>query len=156
MASRERWKRTERRIALELGGERVPVTGRGRGDQPDITHPSLSIEVKTRETLPGWLVDAMAQATASATDDQTPIVVLHQVGTRYDAALVVLELANFRALVATASRTGTGAKHLDHAANGPMPEMLASSGWTPEGQAFIDAIAEQGSAALAALFPDDG
>ena len=34
-----RWKATERRIAALLGGRRVPVSGRGRGDQPDVAHP---------------------------------------------------------------------------------------------------------------------
>jgi hypothetical protein len=47
------WKTAERRIAKELGGTRVPVTGRGRGDVPDIEHPALSVEVKSRRRLPG-------------------------------------------------------------------------------------------------------
>ncbi len=35
----KRWKATERRITALLGGKRVRVSGRGRGDQPDIAHP---------------------------------------------------------------------------------------------------------------------
>ncbi len=35
----KRWKATERRVAALLGGRRVPVSGRGRGDAPDIAHP---------------------------------------------------------------------------------------------------------------------
>jgi hypothetical protein len=46
------WKVCERRIAVELGGCRVPVSGRARGDNPDIEHPTLSIEVKSRKRLP--------------------------------------------------------------------------------------------------------
>ncbi len=33
-----RWKATERRVATVLGGKRVPVSGRGRGDAPDVGH----------------------------------------------------------------------------------------------------------------------
>jgi hypothetical protein len=46
-----RWKATERRIAALLGGRRVPVSGRGRGDQPDVAPPWFSLEVKDRDTL---------------------------------------------------------------------------------------------------------
>lgn len=50
------WKTAERRIAAILGGRRVPVSGRGRGDGPDIAHPLLSIEVEDRASFPatGW------------------------------------------------------------------------------------------------------
>jgi len=51
---------TERRIAALLGGARVPVGGRGRGDQPDVRHPWLSIECKDRIAPPAWLPDALS------------------------------------------------------------------------------------------------
>jgi hypothetical protein len=44
------WKAAERRIATLLGGKRVPVNG--RGDEPDVAHPWLAIEVKHRASLP--------------------------------------------------------------------------------------------------------
>jgi hypothetical protein len=91
----KRWKATERSVARILGGRRVPVSGRGRGDAPDIAHPWLSLEVKDRATLPAWLLDAMAQAEASATPAQLPVAVLHRAGDRYDRALVVLRLSDF-------------------------------------------------------------
>ena len=56
------WKRSERRIASLVGGTRVPVSGRGRGDNPDIRCDWLSPEVKSRRTLPLWLRQAMVQA----------------------------------------------------------------------------------------------
>ncbi len=90
-----RWKATERRIAGLLGGRRVPVSGRGRGDQPDIAHPWLAIEVKDRATLPLWLLDALDQAEASATPEQLPVAVLHRAGDRHDQALIVLRLRAF-------------------------------------------------------------
>ncbi len=93
--SDKRWKATERRIAALLGGRRVPVSGRGRGDQPDIARPWLSLEVKDRATLPIWLLDALDQAEASATDKQLPVAVLHRAGDRHDHSLIVLRLAAF-------------------------------------------------------------
>ncbi len=36
--SRATWKRIERSIAGIIGGERVPITGRARGDTPDVRH----------------------------------------------------------------------------------------------------------------------
>jgi hypothetical protein len=91
----QRWKATERKIAALLGGRRVPVSGRGRGDAPDIAHPWLSLEVKDRAALPAWLLDALAQAEASATPAQLPVAVLHRAGDRHDHALVVVRLKTF-------------------------------------------------------------
>ena len=89
------WKSCERRIADILGGQRVPVSGRSRGDCPDIRHPSLSIECKSRKKLPVWIEDALQQAEASAEDGQLPVVILHQDGRRYIDSLVVLRLKDF-------------------------------------------------------------
>lgn len=97
---RATWKGTERRVAALLGGQRVPVTGRARGDAPDIAHPLLSIEVKHRGTLPGWLTEAVSQAVAAARPGQLPIAVLHAAGSRHDQALVVMRLCDFTRQVA--------------------------------------------------------
>lgn len=103
------WKQAEREVARRLGGQRVPVTGRGRGDAPDIEHARLSPEVKHRATLPGWLLDAMAQATAAAADGRVPVAVLHPAGGRYDDCLCVLRLAHLVALLAgDAGERGAG------------------------------------------------
>ncbi len=95
MMTNPAWKRTERRIATLLGGQRVPVSGRQRGDQPDIAHPELSIEVKHRQSVPAWLTDAMHQAEVSAQPGQTPVVVIHEHGKPYADALVFLKLSQF-------------------------------------------------------------
>lgn len=87
------WKRTERRIAALLGGERVPIAGR---QGADIAHSWLSIEAKHRQTLPRWLTEAIAQAQAAADDHQLPVVVLHEAGQRHDRDLVVMTLRDFR------------------------------------------------------------
>jgi len=62
------WKAEEREVAARLGGERVPVTGRGRGHAPDIQHNWLSIEVKSgRNALSAkTILLALEQARASA------------------------------------------------------------------------------------------
>lgn len=85
------WKRTERSVARALGGQRVPVSG--RGDGPDVAHAWLSVEVKHRKALPKWLKNALAQAHKAAQDGQLPVAVLHEAG-RHDS-LVVLRLSDF-------------------------------------------------------------
>lgn len=90
------WKRTERQVAEYFGGKRIPITGRQRGDVPDIMHDWLSIEVKHRNDLPKWIFEAMQQAIAAQRNGQLPIAVLHQKGTRHDQNLVVLTAYHFR------------------------------------------------------------
>lgn len=68
------WKACERRIAKFIGGQRVPVSGRQRGDAPDIEHNWLCPEVKYKQKFPNWLHDAMDQAVKSARPRQLPCV----------------------------------------------------------------------------------
>ncbi|GIV60031.1 MAG: hypothetical protein KatS3mg043_1120 [Rhodothermaceae bacterium] len=89
------WKRTERKVAERLGGRRVPVTGRSRGDVPDVDHAWLSIEIKHRSRLPSWIEDALRQAEAAARDGQLPVAILHERGRNHDQDLVVLRLRDF-------------------------------------------------------------
>jgi hypothetical protein len=92
------WKAVERAIARLLGGRRVPVSGRQRGDAPDIEHPFFSLEVKHRESLPDWILDAMRQATASKHGDQVPMVILHQKNMKYDESLAIMEIRDIMKL----------------------------------------------------------
>lgn len=89
------WKACERKVAAILGGRRIPVSGRGRGDNPDIEHPTLSVEVKSRASFPAWLEDALRQAECSVQNGKTPAVVLHQDRKPYRDALVVIRLEDF-------------------------------------------------------------
>ena len=90
------WKACERRIAELLGGQRIPITGRQRGETPDIEHATLSIEVKSRKSLPAWLLKALNQAQAASKDGKKmPVVVLHQDHALYAHSLVVLKLKDF-------------------------------------------------------------
>lgn len=93
---RAAWKRTERAVAHLLGGRRVPVTGRARGDVPDVEHERLAIEVKHWSRLPARVVEALEQAEAAARGKQLPIAVIHGAGERMGQALVVMRLEDFR------------------------------------------------------------
>ncbi len=91
------WKATERAVARRLGGERVPAPG--RAGRPDVQHPVLSVEVKTRRRVPAWLLSAIGQAVRAAGPGQVGVVVLHQTGRRHDDDLVLLRLADFCHLI---------------------------------------------------------
>lgn len=91
----QRWKNTERKVADLLGGKRVPVTGRNRGDAPDIMHEILSPEVKDRKKLPGWIHDAMDQAEQSNEGHKIPIVVLHERGMKHEDDFVLMRIKDF-------------------------------------------------------------
>jgi len=104
------WKRTERAVAARLGGQRIPITGRVRGDAPDVAHPLWSVEVKHRRALPAWLLTAMAQAEAAARGEQVPLVVLHERGQRYERALAVLRLGDLTDLVGPIGEEGDDAR----------------------------------------------
>lgn len=92
------WKRDERRAAAALGGTRVPVSGRARGETPDVAHELWAIECKTRKALPALLKAAMVQAKAAVRGSQIPLVVLHQTGQRHSEDFVVLRMVDFVAL----------------------------------------------------------
>lgn len=78
-----------------LGGVRVPVTGRQRGDMPDIAHPLFGLEVKHTSQLPVFVEKAMRQAEAACRGQQIPVAVIHGAGDDLDRALVVLRLGDF-------------------------------------------------------------
>jgi hypothetical protein len=90
------WKRAERRIAQYVGGTRVPVTGRQRGDAPDIEHNWLGIELKYRKKLPEWIKDAFSQAKAASKGRQLPVVILCEKGEEAGKAWIMCELSDFR------------------------------------------------------------
>ena len=74
-----RWKRHERQVAQLLGGRRQPNTGR---PSPDVLSPQWAIEVKTRRSLPRWLLTALSQAEAGgrATGRRPLLVLVHAPG----------------------------------------------------------------------------
>ncbi len=86
------WKAAERRIAGRFGTKRTGPVGR---NAPDVITGDLSIEVKTRKSLPAWLHDALAQSEHNAQPGTLPIVVLHQIGDRYDDDIVMMSMKSF-------------------------------------------------------------
>ena len=90
------WKHAEREIARLLGGTRSGPTGTA---QADVVTPALVIEVKHRQRLPQWLLEAVAQAGAQAETGKTPVVVLHQHRQHYAESLVVMRLSDLQALL---------------------------------------------------------
>ena len=72
-ASRARWKKHEREAAAEIGGTRIPCTGKS---ERDVEHAAFSIQVKTRQAVPTYLTEGIAQAVRDARPEQTPLVML--------------------------------------------------------------------------------
>lgn len=89
-------------VAACLGGTRVPVTGRQRGDVPDVEHPTMSVEVKHWQKVPASLKTPLAQARAAAKGGKVPVVVLHEAGRPHKEALVVVALGDFARLIGRA------------------------------------------------------
>ena len=89
---RSTWKRWERWWAERLGGVRVPVSGRARGDVPDVAHALYSIEVKAGKVLSPRLRAGMRQAVAAAHGTaKTPLLcVTHKVAGQRDAEHYVM------------------------------------------------------------------
>lgn len=97
MTTRGTWKNTERRVAKIIGGKRVPVTGRARGDVPDIEHEVFAVEVKHWRVMPKRVVAALAQAEAARGVNSTkiPVAVIHGAGDELRDAIVVMRLHDF-------------------------------------------------------------
>lgn len=88
------WKAAERVVAKRLGGTRVPITGRSRGSAPDVEHPDLGVEIKTRKALPGWMEEAMQQAEACA-NGRLPVAIVHEDYRGFGRSIVMIRLADF-------------------------------------------------------------
>ena len=63
--------------------------------EPDIKHPWLAVEVKSRKQLPAWLLQAMYQAVRNAPKGKLPLVIWHEKGQRHDNDLVMMRLKDF-------------------------------------------------------------
>ena len=86
------WKAFERQIAKILGGRRVPITGRQRGDVPDVEHDYFSIECKLRKSVPKWIKSALAQAHAASRGRKRPVVFLREKGSPESDIIVIMYL----------------------------------------------------------------
>jgi hypothetical protein len=71
-----------------------------------VAHPALSVEVKSRRSIPAWIEDAMKQAEASSTDGRLPVAVLHRQGRQYADALVVCRLGELARMLSDGTAAG--------------------------------------------------
>lgn len=91
--ARNRGKALEKSVAKQLGGKRNGATGLATAD---VETPTWSVECKSKQQLPGWLVSAMRQAVINAPESKTPILILHQLGTLHDSDIVCMTWRHWR------------------------------------------------------------
>jgi len=90
---RGNWKNVERRLARELGGERVGILG-----HEDVRHDRLSVEVKSRRELPRFIVNAYDQAVTNSRAGKMPLLILKEKSKRFADCLCILRLSDFQSL----------------------------------------------------------
>jgi hypothetical protein len=84
----KRWKVVERKLARDMGVERIPVTGERDGS--DFEDAIGCYQVKSRKCIPGWLADWLAGITGTARrKNKAGVLVLHQPGQPRTEAIVV-------------------------------------------------------------------
>lgn len=95
MTARNTWKGYERRVAEDLGGRRIPVTGIDRHGA-DVVTPLFCCQVKLRKALPAWLWDWLGGIVANATPQGRVGVLLLKKPRQQDAdALVIMRYQDF-------------------------------------------------------------
>tara|TARA_R110000787_G_scaffold206590_1_gene316775 strand:- start:1094 stop:1459 length:366 start_codon:yes stop_codon:yes gene_type:complete len=99
MTARSTWKASERRVAEDLLGQRIPVTGVDR-DGADVVTPLFHVQVKLRKSLPQWLWDWLRGIVGDATPHKKiGVLVLKKPRQRDAEGLVVLRYEDFVDLV---------------------------------------------------------
>lgn len=95
MTQRGTWKAAERRVAEDLGGKRIPVTGIDR-DGADVVTALFDVQVKLRKSLPAWLWGWLGGIRQTAQGSgRIGILVLKKPRQRDCDGLVVLSYADF-------------------------------------------------------------
>jgi hypothetical protein len=98
VTARGTWKSYERRVAADLGGKRIPVTGIDRAGA-DVECPMFSVQIKLRNSLPDWLWSWLGGIVATArTQQKIGILVLRTPRMKDADALVVLRFSDFQDL----------------------------------------------------------
>lgn len=83
------WKASERRLARDVGTERIPVTGERHG--ADFEDAIACYQLKVRKAIPGWLWEWLAGIQGTGKRKQKAgVVVLKHPRQRDEDALVVL------------------------------------------------------------------
>jgi hypothetical protein len=95
MTERATWKAYERRVAADLGSQRIPVTGIDRHGA-DVVTPLFDVQVKLRRWLPAWLWRWMGGIVATAeAHDKVGVLVLRTPRMDDGDALVVLRIKDW-------------------------------------------------------------
>jgi len=103
MASSSGWKASERRMARDVGTERIPVTGERDGS--DFTDTIACYQLKVRRMLPAWLWAWLGGIQGTATrQGRIGVLVLRVPRMRDDEALVILSWRDWVALHGDAGR----------------------------------------------------
>lgn len=98
------WKQFERRMARDMGSERIPVTG--ERDGADCQTPLFCFQFKKRRSLPDWLWDWLRGIVASADrSGKVGVLVLKKTRQRDAEALVVLRWKDWVELHGTAQES---------------------------------------------------
>ena len=103
MGKSQRWKANERAVARLIGGRRVIEKGQAT---EDVHHSLLSVEAKTRETLPLWIWLAVDQARANSPRGRCPTVFLHEKNGK--RRLVLMDSRDFLGLLGARSDSSDG------------------------------------------------
>jgi len=91
------WKKAERRLARDVGTERIPVTGQRHG--ADFEDGIAAYQVKVRRCLPGWLWTWYSGIkTTAAIKKKAGVLVLKRPRERDDDAIVILSWRDWRDL----------------------------------------------------------
>ena len=95
MTARGTWKAYERRVAADLSGYRVPVTGLDR-DGADVRSARFSVQVKLRKALPTWLFAWLSGICETAqAEGRTGVLVLRKPRQEDVDGLVVMRYGDF-------------------------------------------------------------
>lgn len=94
MTVRNTWKGYERRVASDLQGHRVPVTGLDRAGA-DVVTPMFHCQLKLRRALPAWLWAWMDGICRTTPEGKVGILILRTPRQRDTDALVVMRYSDF-------------------------------------------------------------
>jgi hypothetical protein len=99
MTARSTWKASERRVADDLLGQRIPVTGIDR-DGADVVTPLFHVQVKLRKSLPQWIWNWLGGIVGDAARHRKiGVLILKKPRQRDAEGLVVLRYEDFVDLV---------------------------------------------------------
>jgi hypothetical protein len=94
------WKSAERKMARDVGCERIPVTGERHG--ADFANGPFAYQLKVRGMLPVWLFDWLDGICLTAgCKNLTGVLVLNRPRRRRSEALVIVRWADWVALHGT-------------------------------------------------------